>query len=173
MPQPCSSRRLVLTLDRATLSVAAISSAWSGRGERNSKAWTCATVRLMPQRVPISPQWRMNFCATGVRAGILYSLISVKTEYTDIYVACQGLFTRSRSLAEPAHSRGLAGILSTSCGKGRQGPDRRCAEIKPATLPWTPTQELRYGLSFPSLRGWKCPYGSRRRKARGGARGRC
>src|SRR5437879_13898836 len=26
----------------------------------------------MPQRVPISPQWRMNFCATGVRAGIFF-----------------------------------------------------------------------------------------------------
>src|SRR5438874_2869407 len=45
--------------------VVAICSAASGRGERKSKAWIWATVRLIPQRVPISPQWRMNFCATG------------------------------------------------------------------------------------------------------------
>src|SRR5256884_662287 len=64
--QPCNSRKLVLTFERATASVSEISSAGSGCGERNSSACTCATVRLIPQRVPISPQCKMNFWATGV-----------------------------------------------------------------------------------------------------------
>src|ERR1700719_1189796 len=64
---PCSSRRLVLTFERATASVAEISSAGSGCGDRNNRACTCATVRLIPHRVPISPQCKMNFCATGVK----------------------------------------------------------------------------------------------------------
>src|SRR5215472_6694894 len=72
MPQACSSRRLVLTLDRATANVLAISSACRGFGERNSKACTCATVRLMPQRVPISPQCRTNRCSIG-ESGMLVS----------------------------------------------------------------------------------------------------
>src|SRR6266478_3666547 len=63
---PCSSRRLVLTFERATASVVEISSAGSGFGARNSSACTCATVRLIPHRVPISPQCKTNFCATGV-----------------------------------------------------------------------------------------------------------
>src|SRR6266481_2114286 len=66
MPQPCNSRRLVLTLERATDSVVEISSAGNGCGERKSRACTWATVRLIPHLVPISPQWRMNFWATGV-----------------------------------------------------------------------------------------------------------
>ena len=56
----------MLTLERATDSVVEISSAGNGCGERNSRACTWATVRLMPHLVPISPQWRMNFWATGV-----------------------------------------------------------------------------------------------------------
>ena len=36
----------------------------------------------MPQRVPISPQWRMNFCWIGLRFGIVNSLISVYSEIT-------------------------------------------------------------------------------------------
>src|SRR5258708_2042824 len=35
----------------------------------------------MPQRVPISPQWRMNFCWTGV-SGDMTSIISVYSETT-------------------------------------------------------------------------------------------
>src|SRR5579871_1596110 len=70
MPQPWSSRRLVLMLERATESVSVISSAGRGFGERKRRAWTWATVRLMPHLVPISPQWRMNFCWTGVRWGV-------------------------------------------------------------------------------------------------------
>src|SRR5580704_13720451 len=66
MPHPCSSRKLVLTFDRATDNVVEISSAGSGFGDRNSSACTCATVRLIPHFVPISPQCKMNFCATGV-----------------------------------------------------------------------------------------------------------
>jgi hypothetical protein len=66
MPHACNSRRLVLTFDRATDSVSEISSAGTGFGARNSNACTCATVRLMPHFVPISPQCKMNFCATGV-----------------------------------------------------------------------------------------------------------
>src|SRR5581483_2846340 len=66
MPHPCNSRRLVLTLDRATARVLAISSACRGLGERKSSACTWATVRLIPQRVPISPQCRMKRCSTGV-----------------------------------------------------------------------------------------------------------
>src|SRR5262249_38761261 len=52
--------------------VLAISSACRGFGERNSKACTCATVRLMPQRVPISPQCRTNRCSIG-ESGMLVS----------------------------------------------------------------------------------------------------
>src|SRR5208282_1192164 len=75
IPQPCSSLRLVLTLERATASVSTMSSAFNGRGEMNSSAWTWATVRLMPQRVPISPQWRMNFCWTDVSAFIFLQFL--------------------------------------------------------------------------------------------------
>src|SRR5260370_18463645 len=92
MPQPCSRRRLGLTFETATASVLDISSAGTGRGERNRSACTCATVRLMPQRVPISPQWRMNFWATGVSGVFVLSLISVITEYTVWTLACQALF---------------------------------------------------------------------------------
>src|SRR6266566_9990799 len=88
MRQPCSSRRLVLTLDRATAKVSAISSAGSGWGERNNSACTWATVRLMPQRVPISPQWRMNFWATR-ESDFGSSVISVYTENTALPVICQ------------------------------------------------------------------------------------
>src|SRR6266849_6551139 len=73
--QPCSSRRLVLTFERATASVVEISSAGTGRGDKNSSACTCATVRLIPHRVPISPQCKMNFCATGVSPLLVGSLI--------------------------------------------------------------------------------------------------
>src|SRR2546427_11408370 len=66
MPHPCNSRKLVLTFDRATASVDEISSAGTGRGERNSSACTCATVRLIPHRVPISPQCKTNFCSTAL-----------------------------------------------------------------------------------------------------------
>src|SRR6516162_6074131 len=37
----------------------------------------------MPHLVPISPQWRMNFWATGVSEVFVLSLISVYTEYTE------------------------------------------------------------------------------------------
>src|SRR6478609_8243131 len=67
IPQLCSSFRLLLTFERATSSVSTISSAFRGFGEIYSRAWICATVRLIPQRVPISPQWRMNLVATGER----------------------------------------------------------------------------------------------------------
>src|ERR1700674_5515670 len=76
MRHPCSSRKLVLTFDRATANVAEISSAGIGTGERNNSACTCATVRLMPQRVPISPQCKMNFWATGVKLFLVGSLIA-------------------------------------------------------------------------------------------------
>src|SRR3954469_24302296 len=88
MPQPWSSRTLVLTLERATSRTPAISSALSGRGERNNKAWIWATVRLMPQRAPISPQWRMNFCWIAVRLCVV-SVISVTTETTESPAPCQ------------------------------------------------------------------------------------
>jgi PAS domain S-box-containing protein len=77
--QPAKLNQVVMNL----LSNAIDASNESGRGDRNSSAWICATVRLMPQRVPISPQWRMNFVATGERASISSpSFISVLTEYT-------------------------------------------------------------------------------------------
>src|SRR5579859_3062717 len=94
IPHPCSSRRQVLTFERATDSVLEISSAGIGTGERNSSACTCATVRLMPQRVPISPQCRMNFCATGVSVAFVVSVISVVslfTEHTAATAICQAL----------------------------------------------------------------------------------
>src|SRR5271163_2175165 len=92
MPHPCNSRRLVLTLERATDKVLEISSAGNGCGERNNSACTCATVRLIPHLVPISPQWRMNFCATGVSEVLVWSLISVCTEHTVTTAPCQTLF---------------------------------------------------------------------------------
>src|SRR5882724_2832181 len=64
IPHPCNSRKLVLTFDRATASVVEISSAGIGFGDKKSNACTCATVRLIPHRVPISPQCKINFCAT-------------------------------------------------------------------------------------------------------------
>src|SRR5690348_2612972 len=90
MRHPCSSRRLVLTLERATESVRAISSASSGRGERKSRAWIWATVRFTPQRVPISPQCRMNFWDGGESNDFEVSVISVYTEITVIIDRCQG-----------------------------------------------------------------------------------
>jgi hypothetical protein len=69
---------LLLTLERATPRLSQISSAGSGLGAIINKAWTCATARLIPQRQPISPQWRMNFSMTGVS----FMLISVITEMT-------------------------------------------------------------------------------------------
>src|SRR5271169_2282722 len=110
MRHPCSSRKLVLTFDRATASVSEISSAGSGCGDKKSSACTCATVRLMPQRVPISPQCKMNFWATGVKlllvgsvilpfpaaellVAFVASVLSVITEYTVVFAACQALFT--------------------------------------------------------------------------------
>ena len=72
---PCNSRRLVLTFDRATANVSEISSAGSGCGDKNSSACTCATVRLMPHLVPISPQCKMNFWATGASVFFAGSLI--------------------------------------------------------------------------------------------------
>src|SRR6188768_340926 len=76
MPQPWSSFRLLLTFERATLSVAAISSAFTGLGEMKSRAWIWATVRLIPQRIPISPQWRMNFCWTGLSVAMFPLFLS-------------------------------------------------------------------------------------------------
>src|SRR6202035_5284906 len=87
--QPCNSRRLVLTLERATDKVRAISSAAIGVGDRNRRAWTWATVRLTPQRVPISPQCRMNFWAAGESA-LESSVISVYTDSTVLEAICQG-----------------------------------------------------------------------------------
>src|SRR5882672_5169613 len=77
---PCSSRKLVLTFERATASVAEISSAGTGRGERNSSACTCAT-------------GVKEFCVIFV-----LSLISVYTEYTVPPAACQALFPRALSV---------------------------------------------------------------------------
>src|SRR5271165_260678 len=103
MRQPWSSRRLVLTLERATARVVEISSAGRGWGERKRRAWTWATVRLMPQRVPISPQWRMNFWATGERTAFVLSVISVIAEHTVGAGGCQGVFC---SFAERSGWRG-------------------------------------------------------------------
>src|SRR6202521_5891308 len=86
--QPCNSRRLVLTWKRATDNVRAISSAAIGLGDRNRRAWTWATVRLMPQRAPISPQWRMNFCAAG-ESDFDSAVISVYTDITAPQGICQ------------------------------------------------------------------------------------
>src|SRR5271157_3596025 len=71
----------VLTFDRATLSVAAISSAGTARGDRYSSAWICATVRLIPHRVPISPQCRMYCFCNPVSSAMTF--LSVRTEYTE------------------------------------------------------------------------------------------
>src|ERR1700722_20348660 len=87
MPQPSSSRIDVLTFDRATLSVWAISSAGNARGDRYNSAWICATVRLIPHLVPISPQCKMHCFCTPVKFAI--SVLSVQTESTDRTALCQ------------------------------------------------------------------------------------
>src|SRR6516225_11572050 len=46
----------------------------------------------MPHLVPISPQWRMNFWATGVSEVFVLSLISVLTEYTERMAGLSSLF---------------------------------------------------------------------------------
>src|SRR5260221_2114129 len=100
--QFCSSRRLLLTFERATCSRPAISSACIGRPSRKSSAWICDTVRFTPQRQPISPQCstkrrptapivsaRGSACSFAVCAmeildnRLLLSYISVKTEITE------------------------------------------------------------------------------------------
>src|SRR5207302_6975942 len=87
IPQVSSSRMEVLTLERATLRVSAISSAGTGLGERYRSAWIWATVRLMPHLVPISPQWRMYCFCNPVSSAI--SVLSVQTEYTESGSECQ------------------------------------------------------------------------------------
>src|SRR6267378_6018876 len=86
IPQLSSSRIEVLTLERATLSVSAICSAFIGSDARNRSAWIWATVRLIPQRVPISPQWRMNW--RWMSDSFVISVITEITEYIDV---CQAL----------------------------------------------------------------------------------
>src|ERR671919_96604 len=82
-PQLCSSLRLVLTLERATPSVSAISSACIGRSARKRRPWIWETVRFTPHLVPISPQCRMNFSEVGSRSmAFLVFVISVYTEHT-------------------------------------------------------------------------------------------
>src|SRR5208282_4579570 len=96
IPHPCSSRKQVLTFERATARVVEISSAGTGTGERKSRACTCATVRLIPHRVPISPQCRMNFWGTGESVGFVVSVISVVSLFTEITVTtavCQAFFS--------------------------------------------------------------------------------
>src|SRR6266566_10040540 len=100
MPQFCSSWRLLLTLERAIARVVAISSAGNGRGERKRRAWIWATVRLIPQRVPISPQWRMNFWATG-ESVFIYSVISVCTEIRELYLKRQANSTAGGRFEAP------------------------------------------------------------------------
>src|SRR5712671_3386212 len=140
MPQPCRSRRLVLTLERATPSVEAISSALSGRGERNSNAWIWATVRLMPQRVPISPQWRMNFCWTGDRYFIGFCL------FRNYRIAriCQGRAPRSihrgpslEGVDDLFHQVGGQGVGGDAARPGDVEADRFAFEIheRSAALP--------------------------------------
>src|SRR5258708_37061930 len=67
-PHDCSSLRLLLTLERATPSASAMSSAGSGRSERERSACICATGRFTPQREPISPQCRTTRSTTGAIA---------------------------------------------------------------------------------------------------------
>src|SRR5262249_53191433 len=81
IPHVSSSRIDVLTFERATLKVSAISSAGNAFGDKYSNAWICATVRLIPHRVPISPQWRIYCFCTPVSSGITF--ISVHTEYKE------------------------------------------------------------------------------------------
>src|SRR6266566_1822001 len=135
MRQPCSSRRLVLTLDRATAKVSAISSAGSGWGERNNSACTWATVRLMPQRVPISPQWRMNFWATGVREFgdvLVCTLISVMSLYSEITKTTVRL-SRAEVLA---NDQLFARFKKISCGsatgRGNGSEDEICPRLQAA-----------------------------------------
>src|SRR6202011_2453924 len=82
MPQPWSSRKLVLAFERAILSRSAISAASSGFSERYSSAWICETVRLIPQRWPSSPQWRMKLrAASDWTVGIVISVLTETTMF--------------------------------------------------------------------------------------------
>src|SRR6478736_8930866 len=100
MPQPWSSLRLLLTFERATLSVAAISSALTGLGEMKSRAWIWATVRLMPQRIPISPQWRMNFCWTGLSVAMLPLFLSEQNLQNIVEGASESLWQAALEAAQ-------------------------------------------------------------------------
>src|ERR1700685_3011196 len=110
MPQVSSSRIDVLTFDRATLKVSAISSAGSARGDRYSKAWICATVRLIPHRVPISPQCKMYCFCTPVKVDI--SLLSVQTESPEYSLQVNLRTISARRRRNPPESP--MGLLATS-----------------------------------------------------------
>src|SRR5262245_32830735 len=116
IPQPCSSRRLVLTFERATPSVAAISSAWRGRADRKRRAWIWATVRLMPHFAPISPQVTTKRSCRGVRPDLaVLSVISVLTEIYDK----TGAAVKSRREALGAGREARCQLLATGAGAWR------------------------------------------------------
>src|SRR5262245_6373760 len=133
MPQPCSSRRLVLTFDRATPRDAAMASAWSGTGDRNRSAWIWATVRLMPHRVPISPQCRMNFSWTGLSlCCFVMSVISVNTEITD------NMETVKRRPPQPSPSRRKPPLTFFFAASGFRRKITGMASRTPQTEPASP-----------------------------------
>src|SRR2546430_14410854 len=151
IPPPCSSRKLVLTFERATASVAEISSAGSGCGDRNNRACTCATVRLIPHRVPISPQCKMNFCATGVKLFFVGSLIFALPNLASflllssclLFLLLQNIqsfplpvksFLPVLFLAFPA-SRRAATLLAVVPERPRKGSSDQCARTKRVPLP--------------------------------------
>src|SRR5579859_3959205 len=80
----------------------------------------------MPQRVPISPQCRMNFCATGVSVAFVVSVISVVslyTEYTAATAICQALSGTRSSLQPQAIAFGA--LLTRVAAAERAAPERR------------------------------------------------
>src|SRR5260370_16980304 len=170
MPQPCSRRRLGLTFETATASVLDISSAGTGRGDRNRSAGHCVTVGLMPQRVPISPQWRMNFWATGVSGVFVLSLISVITECTVQTSACQALFSALPSCPKSPFvlSYFWRGPCFAEPGPSLKAPGPRLPAASPALV-----RESQCGLPCLHPAGSECPTENPYRTARADARARC
>src|SRR5205809_6017051 len=120
IPQACSSFRLVLTFERATASVSANSSARNGFSETYNSAWIWATVRLMPQRVPISPQCRTNFWRTGDKSFIRFCLFR---NYR-ILQRCQAPFSESHPV-RPGHRSVPPGARTPVRGNGQAAREPR------------------------------------------------
>src|ERR1039458_3815082 len=137
-PQDWSSLRLLLTWERATPSADTISSADSGLGEKYSKAWICATMRLMPQRAPISPQCKTSFSMTGSRFISVFTEISRNSSEVNelsFGAAFYGFFPgycRFDSFPFPFGRSGFRRSVQFRDGVIVKGHTQSCAQIRHA-----------------------------------------